>query len=238
MHLAELAGVLRRAEHWLLPGACLTCQESVGPEDPLVCDLCRSRWRRVPAPWCDRCGQPVVGVGTACRICPDWPEAFVRVRSAVWLDQTSRRAVHQLKYGDWPRLAESLARPMRLLEPITAPAILLPIPLGPGRARQRGYNQAERLASALGELSGLPVRSDLLRRVRESPSQTVLSPEARRANISGAFVAEPVAGAHLVLVDDVFTTGSTLAEAAGVLAQAGAGRIEAVTFARARPPLE
>jgi predicted amidophosphoribosyltransferase len=79
----------------------------------------------------------------------------------------------------------------------------------------------------------LSVRCDLLQRVRETRTQTALTPEARHANVSGAFRAGAVKGLELVLVDDVFTTGATLAAAAAALVGAGAARVEAVTFARA-----
>lgn len=238
MRWPEAGALLHQAERWLLPGACLLCQEVVGEDDSLVCALCRGRWRPLVPPWCERCGHPSLGVATACRICAAWPAAFVRARSAVWLDDGARQAIHQLKYGDWPRLADSLALPMHRLEPLTLPGVLVPIPLGAGRARHRGYNQAERLARALADRTGAAVNPELLRRVREAPSQTVLSPAARRANIAGAFEAAAAVEARVVLVDDVFTTGATLAEAASALVEAGASRIEAVTFARARPPLE
>ncbi|MEO8452015.1 MAG: double zinc ribbon domain-containing protein, partial [Gemmatimonadota bacterium] len=86
-------------ERWLLPGACLVCAEAsdAGDEDPLVCGLCRSRWIRVPDPVCQRCGQPANPIAE-CRICREWPEGFGLVRSAVWLDDRARRAVHRLKY--------------------------------------------------------------------------------------------------------------------------------------------
>jgi predicted amidophosphoribosyltransferase len=126
---------------------------------------------------------------------------------------------------------------MRGLEPLTGLVCLIPVPLGVRRLRSRGYNQSERIAVALGELTGLPVRSDGLARRRETRTQTALTPEGRQANVAGAFAAARVAGLACVLVDDVFTTGATLAEAGAALRAAGAARVEAVTFARAEPPV-
>jgi ComF family protein len=155
------------------------------------------------------------------------------VRSAVWLEGTARDAVHHLKYEGWSRAAEPLALAMRALEPLTGGVFLVPIPLGARRWRSRGYNQSERIAAALGRILGTPVRPELLRRTRETPTQTALTPEARQANVAGAFSAADVAGLRLVLIDDVFTTGATLASAGAALIAAGAERVEAVTFARA-----
>src|SRR5207247_484756 len=115
-------------------------------------------------------------------------------------------------------------------------AVLVPIPLGARRLRERGYNQSEHLARALGARWSLPVRADLLARRRETTTQTALTPVARLANVAGAFEARNMAASALVLVDDVFTTGATLAEAARALSQAGAVRITAVTFGRAAIP--
>ena len=238
MPFAELASLLRRAEAWLLPGECLLCRESAGPEDPLVCPVCQSRWRPLPEPQCVRCGQPTTPLSDACRICAGWPDGFARARSAVWLDDPARAAVHALKYGGWWRLADPMARLMARLEPVRTPGVLVPVPLATRRARARGYNQAERLGAALAARTGLAHPPGLLLRRRETPTQTSLPPEARRANVAGAFEAGPLpAGARLVLVDDVFTTGATLAEAAATLLEAGAGTVESVTFARAQPPV-
>jgi ComF family protein len=166
-------------------------------------------------------------------LCASWPGGLGRARSAVWLEESARQAVHQLKYEGWSRVAETMAEAMRPLEPLTGQVFLVPVPLGRRRQRERGYNQSERIAAALGAKTGIPVRTDLLHRARETRTQTELIPEARHANVAGAFRAGPADGLECVLVDDVFTTGATLVAAAAALAQAGAARVEAVTFARA-----
>ena len=236
--MRAFAEALAGVERWLLPPACLLCQSPVPPRqgDALVCDLCRSRWEPVAAPLCERCGQPAFG-DVECRLCVGWPGGLARVRSAVWLRGTARHAVHCLKYEGWWRVAQALAETMRYLEPLTGQVSLIPVPLGARRLRTRGYNQSERIAQALALGTGRPVRADLLRRCRETRTQTALTPEGRQANVAGAFQACGAAGLACVLVDDVFTTGATLAEAAAALHQAGASRIEAVTFARAEPPV-
>lgn len=235
--LAEWVERLRRVERWFLPGACLGCGEPV-PEalDPLICDLCRLRWRRPAPPLCLVCGDPQP-LGLSCRICPEWPAGFDWARSAVILDPAARRVVHRFKYQGWRRLAEVLARPMApLLVDVDPDATLIPIPLGRKRRRQRGYNQAEELARSLARLSGHRVAADRLWRSRETATQTRLAPEARRANLAGVFSAS-ADRRPAILVDDVFTTGATLVSAAATLLDAGAERVVAVTFARAAAPL-
>lgn len=243
---AEALATLERAERWLLPGSCLLCHEIAGNDrsDPLICDLCLGRFRRLPHPQCSRCGEPRGPQAEPCRVCAGWPESFGPVRSAVWLDDQARGAIHQLKYGGWPRLAGPLARVMTPTLEAPPDAVLVPVPLSRRRRRRRGYNQAEALAWALGRHTGRLVRSDLLVRRRETGTQTALAPEARQANVSGAFQV-PVSLGRLVrtarfpviLVDDVFTTGATLMAAAAALVEGGSNRVGAVTFARALPPL-
>jgi ComF family protein len=229
---------LTELERWLLPAACLLCDAPVaGREgDALICALCRSRWRAVAGPLCDRCGQPAFG-DLGCRICADWPSGLGRVRSAVWLEESARRTVHRLKYEGWWRVAEAMAEAMRNLEPLTGRVSLIPVPLGSRRTRERGYNQSERIATQLSRHVGAPVRTDLLRRVRETRTQTALTPEARQANLAGAFDCGDARGVTAVLVDDVFTTGATLVSAAAALTAAGAARVDGVTFARAMEPI-
>jgi ComF family protein len=162
--------------------------------------------------------------------------------------------VYALKYGGLPRIAEDLAAAMAPLRPPSdGPSGLIPIPLARKRLRERGYNQSEVLARALARQWRIPVLGELLVRTRETPTQTALTPDTRLANVAGAFAmrnvecgmrnetgsvnsAFRVPNSTLILVDDVFTTGATLAEAARALEQAGTMTVYGVTFARAAIP--
>jgi len=238
-------------EQLLLPAECVVCHALASFERAreLVCPLCRYRWRAVVPPWCERCGQPEPVFG-ACRICATWPAALQCVRSAVWLDPGARRAVHLLKYGGLPRIASDLAAALaRVSLPVGVGVgggdggspVLVPVPLSAARLRARGYNQSERLARALGDRWRWPV-ADVLVRTRETGSQTALTPVARLANVAGAFELCRVdfafrnSNSALVLVDDVFTTGATIAAAAQALESAGARGIMGITFGRAVIP--
>jgi ComF family protein len=153
------------------------------------------------------------------------------------LDPAVRHLLHEFKYRGWRRLAEPFADRMTpMVDRLAADADLVPIPLAPGRRRQRGYNQAAELAYALARATGRRVDEGRIGRQRETGTQTRLATAERRANLAGAFVASGTERA-VILVDDVFTTGATLVSAASVLLDAGATRVEAVTFARAQPPL-
>jgi len=235
---SELRASLDAVERWLLPGECLLCHGAVetDPRDPLICAPCRSRWAPLPLPQCPRCGQPL-SPGIECRLCEDWPPGLTGIRSAVWLDDSARRAVHLLKYEGWWRVSEAMATCLQRRLSLERGITLIPIPLGAARLRSRGYNQSAVLAEALAKRLGVPVAAAVLARGRDTATQTALTPEARRANLAGAFAARRAVPARPVLVDDVFTTGATLVEAATALLAAGAKTVSGVTFARAARPL-
>lgn len=212
----------------------------------MMCLGCRARLRAPEPPLCPRCGAPARLTGSprgaTCRECADWPAAIVAARAACLLRPPADRIVHQLKYRGWRGLAGPMGDVMarvRLPEDAACEATtVVPVPTTRRRLRRRGYNQAELLARAFAWRSGrrcLP----LLARRGEADTQTRLQPLERAANVAEAFLLaadaarEPIASKHLLLVDDVMTTGATAAECARVLVGEGARCVTVLTFARA-----
>ena len=244
--LAILRDPISRALHaftdFILPISCASCGRVLDYGEPgIVCGRCWSRLRQLPAPRCGRCGHPIDG--HSCRWCPNLPPFVRAVRSVCWATVgTGQRIVHALKYEGWWRVADGAAQRMARLEwprdVVDERAAIVPVPLAASRLRQRGYNQSERLACALGALWCVPVHNDVLVRSRATQTQTRLTPEERVRNVHGAFAATSMArtalrGAHVVLVDDVVTTAATLNECAGALHDAGIRIVSYVTFGRA-----
>jgi ComF family protein len=180
--------------------------------------------------------------GESCRDCREWPSALKSARYAYVLSSPVDDLVHGLKYEGWSRLAEPMGEALAALalpDHGSARRVVVPVPTSDERLRRRGYNQAALLARAFAARCDYPCR-ELLRRTASGPSQTTLHPSQRRANVAGVFAPAPRAarlarGAHLLLVDDVLTTGATAAEAAETLIRMGAAGVTAVAYARAFP---
>ena len=239
------AATIRRsafaAVDFLLPRTCVCCDAGLDEGgNTIVCLTCLARLPRLPAPHCDRCGHPrTLG---ACRWCQMLPPYVRAVRSVCWVPGgTGAEMVHALKYGGWTALAEpmaqQMARPALPRDVVEERSMLIPVPLAPSRLRERGFNQSEELARALGRIWALPVVS-ALSRGRSTGTQTRLTPSDRLRNVAGAFAtvigSVELAGRHVVLVDDVVTTAATLNACAQALHQGGARIISYVTFGRAR----
>ena len=149
--------------------------------------------------------------------------------------------VHALKYDGWSAVAGEVAERMSRLswprDVVEERKALVPVPLASARKRQRGYNQSALIARVLGKRWQVPVWENVVRRTRETSTQTRLTPEERRANVAGSFCvageARELADAHVVIVDDVVTTAATLNSCAKVLYDSGARIISYVTFGRA-----
>jgi ComF family protein len=234
--------------------ACLGCRGPISTRaaDRRVCPACWSRLRPPPLPRCERCWHPAPprppGVPPpACPLCAELPPSLRAVRSAYLHQEPLRQLVHALKYGGWWSLAAPLAARMAALplplEVEEEARLVIPVPAAPARRRERGYNQAELLAAELARIRGWSLAPHLLQRARADGSQTALHPSERRANVAGAFRvsaagAADLAGEHVVLVDDVWTTGATALACGGTLLASGARAFSVITLARALPELD
>ncbi|GMV04291.1 MAG: hypothetical protein AMXMBFR53_05720 [Gemmatimonadota bacterium] len=176
-------------------------------------------------------------------MCREWPPALTFARHAHLLAPPADTLVHALKYEGWAELAGEMGHAMaRVSLPSTAggpPRLVVPVPTTSGRVRRRGYNQALLLARAVAEARRLDL-SEALVRTRGGATQVALHPSQRRANVRGVFAVREgetarLRGAHVLLVDDVLTTGATACAAATELARAGAEATTLLTFARALP---
>jgi ComF family protein len=216
----------------LFPPRCVVCGDPGGD----LCPACLGKIRPLPAPRCAHCDTPLAAArpgahapGALCPACARGTNlvALDRLRMAVVYESAARAAILALKFSGQRRAAAPLAR---LLEPVwqasePRASMIIPIALHPSRRQQRGYNQSELLARALGRRLGLPVRTGLLLRTRATHAQSQLPLDARYANVAGAFALAPgakraLAGARILLLDDIITSGATIQAAASALRHA------------------
>jgi len=178
-----------------------------------------------------------------CGACIADPPRFDRARAAMRYDDAARGLVLQFKHADATHAAPGYAKWMARAgaDLIAGCDLIAPVPLHRWRLLWRRYNQSALLAQALGRASGKPVLPDLLIRRRATPSQGRLGRNQRFQNVAGAFALRPVhagklQGLRVLLVDDVMTTGATVAECAKVLKRAGAASVDVLTLARVVRP--
>jgi len=228
----------------IFPSTCKICGAFLeSPEEKIVCGDCLSRvelhWGEV----CQVCGRFFYfreGQSLTCQECLREQPVFTRHRAAGAYAGTWKQLIILFKY----RRHESLKRPLvRLL--LKSPEVdkmlkgvdqVIPVPLHPSREKERGFNQSELLAVEIARRINQPVIRKVLIKTRKTLAQVSLEAEARKHNLAGAFeVRRPgkIAGKVILLVDDVFTTGSTCQECARVLLKAGASEVRVLTLARA-----
>lgn len=202
----------------------------------LTCDLCGRETRLAPsgpgAYFCPDCLSALEPI-------PETPMAFGYldgVQAGLFYNDAAARLIHAFKYAGAKYLAESLGA--FLPTPPDADWII-PVPLHPFRRRQRGYNQSQLLAQRLSRETGIPMQTKTLTRIRNTPSQAQRTHAERPGNVRDAFLAgRGLQGSHILLVDDVITTGSTLDACAQALRMAGVAEVWAVTVCTAGENLE
>jgi len=218
---------------WLFPPICGGC-EQVGMR---WCAECQAATPKITPPFCKTCGSAVVDRDDLCTRCHESPPSFSALRSWTKFAGPVRNAIHRLKYQRDIAMGEMLARPLiqLVMEEDWDIDLVVPVPLSVARKIERGYNQAALLARPLVLATGWSYQPGALKRTKETKSQVGLTLSERHSNVSGAFMAtrDWVAGKHILLIDDVTTSGATLESCSRALRAAGALEVYCVTIARA-----
>lgn len=252
MHVADRLTKIKSVGRFVAGGAaalffppiCLGCRRIVAAGGTL-CGHCWSDIHFLEEPWCAVSGVPFVmdmGEGAISPAVMASPPAYDRSRAAVAYDGAARRLAQSLKYQDRtdlaPWLAGWMARAGRDI--LTDADMLVPVPLHRQRLLARRFNQSAELARAISQRSGVAFVPEAVIRIRKTAPQVGLNSRQRQDNVRAAFavpdrMTDRVRGRHVCVVDDVYTTGATVAALAKCLRKAGAREISVLTFARVLP---
>ena len=217
----------------VLPPRCVECRRL----GVWLCSECMNCVPRVESPICARCGGAVT-TDEWCVRCRTLPLQIDSIRSVVYFEGALRKAVHLFKYEGRTVLAEPMGDLMARywMEHSVPVDIVVPVPLHKSRLRERGYNQAALLAREMVRRTGLAMEEQVLVRRRATAAQIELDSKQRKENVRAAFrcTSDKLTGKHVLLVDDVCTTGATLEACSVALYEGGAHKVQALTLARAR----
>ena len=246
---------LSQGAHWfsravidmVLPPQCVHCHELVSSAS-VLCPECWQHLSFIDEPLCDRLGIPFAydpGDGIVSAEALAHPPEWTRARAAVEYGDVARDLVHALKYHDRHEVCSLMARLMvRAGEPLIETAdIVIPVPLHPLRAWQRRFNQSALLARAIAGMCEMECDTGVLLRTRATRQQAGLKGHERRRNVNRAFAVNParlagVAGRHVLLIDDVRTTGATARACTRTLLQAGCAGVSVLTFSLVNDPAQ
>lgn len=235
---------LRYISDLMLPPICVVCHDPLDAHNAL-CPRCWSGLHFIRPPLCDRLGLPLpydAGDHAVSSMALRHPPLYNRARAALAFDGIARDLIHAFKYADRHEAVPLFARWMSDAggDLIAAADVIASVPLHPWRLLRRRFNQSAVLAGRLARAHGKPVVLGL-KRVRHTKQQVGLAFGERRANVEGAFRVAPrqaaaFAGKHVLLIDDVITTGATVEACAIALKEAGASAVDVLAVARVTDP--
>lgn len=218
----------------IYPKCCPVCHRILKNQSDLACATCIKELIPIQEPRCKRCGKPVREEEEYCKECGQRIRAFDRGKGIFVYDDIMKKSILRYKYGGRRQYGDFYAKAMCVYAEKDIkrwePDLIVPIPLHRRKQRRRGFNQAEYLADRVGDYYKIPVDNGVLKKVRDTKSQKKMDAEQRRRNLQDAFkVIRPVKGKKILVIDDVYTTGSTMDAAARCLKNAGAHRVYYLT---------
>ena len=235
-----LTHTLELCLHCIYPPICLNCRQSIR-EPHALCPNCWSQLSFIEPPFCEILGLPFAyDLGETCSLQALMaPPFFKKARSVVRYSGIARSLVHHLKYGDRLETASLLGRMMWYSgrDLLKKSDLIVPVPLHRWRLWKRRFNQAALLASKISQLSGIPWHGTLCIRRKNTPSQVGLKRAQREKNLRDAFsvpstYSQRLHGKHVLIIDDVFTTGASVNSLSKTLLDGGAASVNVLTFAR------
>ena len=230
--------ILQTLLDWLYPPKCISCRILLPLQNParFICAYCVPLFDPIPSPLCPKCGTSVQSETRACSSCLGKAFHFSKNTAAFPYDDLVRDLMHEIKFRKRKRVAQGIgelwANTIRK-DCFLKDAILVPLPMHRSKQRERGFNQAEILALELAKKHSVPAERVLIR-TADTPPQAGLHPRLRAENVRDAFAIAPghsPEGKNYILIDDIYTTGASLNECAGVLKKSGAKSVSSMTFA-------
>ncbi|MDD7218770.1 MAG: ComF family protein [Clostridia bacterium] len=221
--------ILNNVLNILYPRCCPICHRILKDQNRMICPECEKRIHPVGQPRCYKCGKPVQK-GEYCPDCQHHPHLFEQGRGIFVYNDLMRRSLIRYKYYGCREYGDFYARSMYIFAKkeieIWKPDLIVPVPLHRSKLRMRGFNQAADLAVKLSQYTGIPADTSLVEKIRKTKSQKKLSAYERRKNLEEAFrVKRSLPGFTILVIDDVYTTGSTIDAMAACLRKKGADKI-------------
>ncbi len=226
---------MRRVLNWFLhllfPARCPMCDELLGRAETYICDACRTEVKFTEEPYCMKCGKTVLQEKEFCNDCLRHIHVFDRGRTLLLYEGPVKKSIYRFKYAGRKEYAEAYAylTEQKLGDYIRSvqPDALVPVPLHRERFRKRGYNQAELFGAALGRRMGIPVEAKIAKRMKNTLPQKELDLAMRQNNLKKAFkiCRNDVKLNTIIIIDDIYTTGSTIDALAECFREAGVSRI-------------
>lgn len=231
-----IRGLKRGMVQLLFPLHCPVCDEIIRPGEEKICNACLKKLKLLTPPWCMQCGKKLTQEAEYCQDCKSKNHAFIRGR-ALYEYESAAPAIYRFKYsgrqeyGDF--FGEEIVRYLGEFIRQVQPDALIPVPLHPKRMAKRGYNQAEVLAKAIGRYAHVPVNTKVLKRVKNTVPLKLQNPAERQNNLKRAFIMaqNDVKLKTTIIIDDIYTTGSTMDEVARTLQAGGVERVYFITLA-------